>query len=207
MIEGTLVDLVPFEDDFATYLETWMNEESWFRMRLWDRREPHTGHDVKKFIEDMEKNEHGGLMGVQAKNGDPIGGVMFDHEWTRVRKADALLFIGDSRYEGTDEMTDALLMLARYCFEVRNLHRLDASLLPFDEARLEAYRRVGFVHEGTLRQHLRWDGGYADVELYGLLQDEWPGYAQKAAALALQPSGLEAKPKPVKKDDAKKNGD
>lgn len=205
MIEGKLVDLVPFEDDFATYLETWMNEESWFRMRAWERREPHTEHDVKKFIENMEKSEHGALIGVQAKNGDPIGGVIFDHEWTRVRKADAMLFVGDSRYEGTDEVIDALLMLVRYCFETRNLHRLDVSILAFDELRLDAYQRVGFVHEGTLRQHVRWDGSYADIEVFGLLQDEWPGYEQKSEALNLQPSGLEPKPKPEKKDDAKKD--
>jgi RimJ/RimL family protein N-acetyltransferase len=79
MIEGKLVDLVPFEDDFAIYLETWMNEESWFRTRLWERREPHTEDDVKKFIEKMEKSEHGALFGFQSKSGDPIGGVIFDH--------------------------------------------------------------------------------------------------------------------------------
>ena len=37
MLEGKLVDLVPFEGDFATYLETWMNEEVWFRSMFWDQ--------------------------------------------------------------------------------------------------------------------------------------------------------------------------
>lgn len=201
MIEGKLVDLVPFEDDYATYFETWMNEESWFRARLWDRREPHPEDDAKKFIEKMEKNENGMLIGVQAKNGDPIGGVIFDHEWTRVRKADALFFIGDVRYEGTDEALDGLLMLVRYCFETRNLHRLDAGALAFDEVRLDYYRRAGFTHEGTLRQHIRWDGDYVDVELFGLLENEWPGYETKVEVLKLQSSGLDLKPKPEKKAD------
>ncbi len=204
MIEGKLVDLVPFEDDFATYLELWMNEEAWFRTMLWERREPHPEHEVKKYIEKMEKNERGALIGVQAKNGDPIGGAIYDHIWDRVRKADAYVFAGDTRYEGTDEMLDALLMLARYCFETRNLHRLDASALAFDEVRIEMLRRAGFVHEGTLRQHVRWDGGYVDVEVFGLLDEEWPGYEQKVAGLDLQASGIEPKPKPEKKDDEKK---
>jgi RimJ/RimL family protein N-acetyltransferase len=199
MIEGKLVDLVPFEDDFAIHMEKWMNEEAWFRARLWDRREPHTEDDVKKFIEKMEKNEHGGLIGFQAKNGDPIGGLIHDHEWTRVRKAEALFFAGDERYEGTDEVLDGLLLLARYCFETRNLHRLDASALAFDEAKIDALRRAGFVHEGTLRQHIRWDGDYVDMELFGLLETDWPGYEKKTAELDLQASGLEAKPKPEKK--------
>lgn len=204
MIEGTLVDLVPFEDDFAIYLESWMNEEAWFRARLWERREPHTENDVKKFIEKIEKNDHGALIGFQAKNGDPIGGVMYDHEWTRVRKADALFFAGDHRYEGTDEVLDGLLMLVRYCFETRNLHRLDASALAFDEARIDHLRRAGFTHEGTLRQHIRWDGDYVDIEMFGLLESEWPGYEKKVAELDLQASELEPKPKPEKKDDKDK---
>lgn len=205
MIEGKLVDLVPFEGDFAIHMETWMNEEAWFRTRLWDRREPHTEDDVKKFIEKMEKNEHGALIGFQAKNGDPIGAVIYDHEWTRVRKADVLFFAGDSRYEGTDEVLDGLLMLLRYCFETRNMHRLDAAALAFDEARIEHLKRAGFVHEGTLRQHIRWDGDYVDIELFGILESEWPGYQQKVAALDLQPSGLEPKPRPEKKEE--KSGD
>jgi len=206
MIEGTLVDLVPFEDDFAIHMETWMNEEAWFRARLWERREPHTEDDVKKFIEKMEKNEHGALIGFQSKDGDPIGGVMFDHEWTRVRKVDVTWFAGDQRYEGTDEELDGLLMLARYCFEVRNMHRLDASALTFDEVRIDLLRRAGFVHEGTLRQHIRYDGDYVDVEVFGILADEWPGYEQKVAGLDLKPSGIEPKPKPEKKDDKDAGG-
>ncbi len=201
MIEGTLVDLVPFEDDFAIYLEQWMNEEAWFRTRIFDRREPHTEDDAKKFIEKMEKNEHGMLIGFQTKDGDPVGVVMFDHEWTRVRKAESAFFAGDMRYEGMDEVLDGLLMLVRYCFETRNLHRLDAAALAFDEVKIEYLRRAGFVHEGTLRQHIRWDGDYVDVEMFGLLESEWPGYAQKVEGLDLQASGLEPKPKPEKKDE------
>ena len=68
----------------------------------------------------------------------------------------------------------------------------------------DALRRAGFVHEGTLRQHIRWDGDYVDVELFGLLEDEWPGYAAKVETLSLEPSDLDPKPKPEKKPDEEK---
>jgi len=204
MIEGTLVDLVPFEDDFATHLESWMNEEAWFRMNLWDRREPHPEDAVKKYIESMEKKENAALIGFQTKSGDPIGGLIYDHEWSRVRKVEISFFAGDTRYEGTDEVLDGLLMLVRYCFETRNMHRLDAVALAFDEAKIDALRRAGFVHEGTLRQHIRWEGDYVDVEAFGLLEDEWPDYAAKIETLDLQPSDLEPKPKPEKKPEDEK---
>ena len=140
----------------------------------------------------------------QTKAGDPIGGLIYDHEWSRVRKVEVLFFAGDMRYEGTDEVLDSLLMLARYLFETRNMHRLDAIALSFDEPKIDALRRAGFVHEGTLRQHIRWDGDYVDVELFGLLEDEWPGYAAKVETLSLEPSDLDPKPKPEKKPDEEK---
>ncbi len=77
------------------------------------------------------------------------------------------------------------------------------SALAFDECALERLQRAGFTHEGTLRQHIRYDGDYVDVEMFGMLESEWPGYEKKAAELDLQPSDLEAKPKPEKKDDKK----
>jgi ribosomal-protein-alanine N-acetyltransferase len=208
MFEGKLVDLVPFEDDFAIYLETWMNEEAWFRSMFWDRREPHPESDVRKYIEQMEKNKRGALIGFQTKSGDPVGGLSYDHVWDRVHRADVIFFAGDTRYEGTDEQLDGLLILVRYCFETRNLHRLDAAALAFDETKIELLRRAGFVHEGTLRQHIRWAGDYVDVDMFGLLHEEWPGYENKTAALDLQASALEPKPKPEKsekKDQSKKD--
>ena len=206
MIEGKLIDLVPFEDDFSIYMEDWMNEESWFRARFWSRREPSTEDDVKKFIEKMEKDEHGALIGFQSKNGDPIGGVIYDDFWRRVRKVSVNWFVGDMRYEATDEALDGLLMICRYMFETHNVHRVEAAALSFDEVRIEHLRRAGFVHEGTLRQHIRWSGDYVDLESFGLLESEWPGYEQRATELALEGNDLEPKPKP-KKDDDSDNGD
>lgn len=200
MIEGKLVDLVPFEDDFARYMETWMNEEAWFRTWLMDRREPHSEKDVKAFIEKMEKKDNAALIGFQAKNGDPIGSVLYDHLWNRVRRAEVMFFAGDARYEGTDEQLDGLLMLVCYCFETHNLHRLDTFALAFDEVKIDQMRRAGFSHEGALRQHVRWGGAYIDVELFGLLQHDWPGYTQMVEALDLQPTP-DIEPKPALEDD------
>jgi len=73
-----------------------------------------------------------------------------------------------------DEQLDGLLMIVRYCFETRNLHRVDIGALAFDEVRIDLLRRAGFVHEGTLRQHIRWDGDYVDVEVFGCCKRSGP---------------------------------
>ncbi len=198
MISGTLIDLVPFEDEYALYLQEWMNSEAWLRARWWERREPHTEQHIKKFIEEIEKNDHAKLVGIQAQNGDPIGGVAWEHQWVRMRKTNLWFFAGDPRYEGTDELLDGLLMAVHYNFATRNLHRLDTYALAFDEAKIAHLQRAGFTHEGTLRQHVRWAGGYVDVLAFGILEGDWPGYEPKVRELGLQASDIPPKPKPEK---------
>lgn len=43
--------------------------------------------------------------------------------------------------------------------------------------------------------------------MFGLLESEWPGYAQKVESMDLQSSGLEPKPKPEQKDENGKKED
>ncbi len=208
MIPGTLVDLVPFEDDYVTYLQEWMNSETWLRARWWERREPRAEHQVTKFIEELEKSENAQLVGIQAKNGDPVGGVAWEHQWVRMRRTNLWFFAGDLRYEGSDELLDGLLMAVHYNFATRNLHRLDTFALAFDEAKIAHLQRAGFVHEGTLRQHIRWAGDYVDLLVFGLLATDWPCYEEKVGALGLQASDTPPKPKPEKPDkdaDSPKN--
>ncbi len=196
MIPGTLVDLVPFEDDYTIYLQTWMNSEAWLRARWWERREPRAEHKVKQFIQELEKSENAQLVGLQAKNGDPIGGVAWEHQWVRMRRATLWLLVGDPRYEGTDELLDGLLMAVDYNFATRNLHRLETFALALDRARIALLQRAGFAHEGTLRRHVLWAGDYVDVLVFGILERGWAGYEATVEALGLQASGLPPKPKP-----------
>ncbi len=198
MIPGTLIDLVPFEDVYATYLQEWMNTQAWLRARVWERYGPHVEHQAEKFIEEMEKKDNAKMVGLQTKNGDPIGAVIWEHQWTRMRKINLWFFAGDPRYEGTDELLDGLLMAVHYNFTTRNLHRLHTLALAFDEAKIDHLQRAGFSHEGTLRQHIRWAGDYVDLLVFGLLETEWPGYEEKVQALDLQASGLPPKPAPKK---------
>ena len=78
---------------------------------------------------------------------------------------------------------DGLLMLARYCFEVRNMHRLT----PPRGLRRQPDRvltRAGFQHEGTLasiRWMAPWTSGVRPVE------QEWPVTVITAAA---RPEGV-----------------
>jgi RimJ/RimL family protein N-acetyltransferase len=34
-------------------------------------------------------------------------------------------------------------------------------------------KKIGMLYEGRLRQHIKKDGEFIDLELYGILSDDW----------------------------------
>ena len=64
--------------------------------------------------------------------------------------------------------------MLRYGFEVLGLHRIHADCLGRNPASARVLRKLGMTSEGRLRQHARKRGLYEDLDLYGILRDEFP---------------------------------
>jgi ribosomal-protein-alanine N-acetyltransferase len=61
----------------------------------------------------------------------------------------------------------------QYGFSVLGLHRIHASHLTRNPASGRVMQKLGMVHEGCARQHVRrWDE-FEDLELHGILAEEW----------------------------------
>jgi RimJ/RimL family protein N-acetyltransferase len=69
--------------------------------------------------------------------------------------------------------TDAVRVLLRYAFEDRGLHRVQLEALADNVQGRAAYRRAGFVEEGTTRQDAWVDGRFVDQVVMGVLAEEW----------------------------------
>jgi RimJ/RimL family protein N-acetyltransferase len=67
----------------------------------------------------------------------------------------------------------ALSKLVVWAFEVMNLHRLSLDVWSYNERAKRCYRDVGFVREGVLREAHYFGGRFWDVEMYGLLAEEY----------------------------------
>jgi RimJ/RimL family protein N-acetyltransferase len=68
---------------------------------------------------------------------------------------------------------DALGVICRYAFEVRNLERLQLETLDLNAAMRATAAACGFVEEGRLRKAAWFLGRRVDELIYGLLADEW----------------------------------
>jgi ribosomal-protein-serine acetyltransferase len=75
--------------------------------------------------------------------------------------------------QGRGTMTRAVSALTRYAFEVYALHRVEIRVGTANGRSRAIPERLGFTHEGTLRD-AEWVGErFIDHEVYGLLAEEW----------------------------------
>lgn len=68
------------------------------------------------------------------------------------------------------EVTNKML---EYSFEILNLHRVQLHVWVDNLAGVRTYERVGFKHEGRLRDAMKHNGVYCDFLVMGILEDEW----------------------------------
>lgn len=70
-------------------------------------------------------------------------------------------------------MSEALTMVIRFSFRTLNLNRLQALVMPGNEASAGLVRKLGFTQEGLLREYAFFKGRYQDLYCFSLLRREW----------------------------------
>ena len=76
-------------------------------------------------------------------------------------------------------MTEALNAVLRYSFEELAIHRVEAQHETDNGASGAVMRKCGMLKEGTLRGRLYNKGKYVDVDLYGMLREDYVAQRRK----------------------------
>lgn len=69
--------------------------------------------------------------------------------------------------------TEATELMLGHAFERLGLHRVGLSVFSYNTRAIRAYEKVGFRHEGRLREAIQRDGDYWDEIHMGILREEW----------------------------------
>jgi len=72
-------------------------------------------------------------------------------------------------------LTEALPLVIDYAFDELGLHRVEANIMPHNEASLRLARRVGFRLEGRAERYLKIAGAWQDHDRYAITREEWGG--------------------------------
>jgi len=71
-------------------------------------------------------------------------------------------------------MTEAMSAILTYAFTEPGLQRIEAVVDDVNEPSKGLLRKLGFIHEGTLRRRFFFRNRFWDEHYFGLLRDEWP---------------------------------
>lgn len=67
----------------------------------------------------------------------------------------------------------AMRLVLAHAFDAVGVHRVELDVYAFNASAVRAYERLGFVHEGRLREALLWEGERHDALLMSILRPEW----------------------------------
>ena len=87
----------------------------------------------------------------------------------------ALGWILVPRFQGRGYMQEAVRAVLAHCFTTLDTHRVEAEIEPGNVRSARLAERLGFRHEGLLRDRLLVADQPRTVQMYGLLRSEWAG--------------------------------
>ena len=108
---------------------------------------------------------------VLRRSGELVGAIGLALS-RRFDRAELGYWIGKP-YWNTGYCTEAGRAVLSYGFSKLGLHRIHASHLARNPASGRVMQKLGMVHEGCLRQHVRRWEVFEDLEIYGILAQEW----------------------------------
>ena len=106
---------------------------------------------------------------------DKLAGMVGHHSLDAPNRSAQLQVWVGADYQRRGLATRALRSIIKYSFQDMSLNRLEMRFGHDNTAAQRLAEKLGFIHEGTLRQGLILNDQPTDAALYGLLRQDWPG--------------------------------
>lgn len=173
-LSGEKVDLCPVSDEDMAILKKGYNDP--------DVRDamfmyfPLTLEDTENKIEAMVKEEKAvNLMIVDKETKTTVGHIaLVRPDWVS-RMMTFYIVLLDKTVWGKGLGTEATRMMVDYAFNMLNMNRVQLHVNAENEPAKAVYKKIGFKHEGTLRQAMYKNNKYYDFWLMSILAEEYFG--------------------------------
>ena len=163
----------------------WNNDSEYQQLLDWGPSNLRTPKQLREWVEKEFENLYDFYIHTLADD-HVIGFLSLSgFNWT-AREAWLGVGIGEREYWGKGYGTDAINILLRFAFQELNLHRVSLDVFEYNERAVRSYEKLGFQHEGRLRQLLnRFDRRW-DLIYMGILRQEWERKQQDGAGSSRQ---------------------
>lgn len=177
MAQGS-VSLRPLElPDVNERYVAWLNDPLVNRF-LETRRTTQTLNSVQQFVTDKLQTDNEYLLAIEWSDHDcphkiHVGNIKLgplDHFHLH---GDISLFIGEREHWGKGIAGKAIGQVLELAFTVIGLRKVCAGIYQSNIASQKTFFRSGFLLEGVLREHVRYEGHWQDVYLLGLTRERY----------------------------------
>jgi RimJ/RimL family protein N-acetyltransferase len=135
---------------------------------------PITKSGEKEFIGKMSTLKDGVVLSVILKKRNRLIGNISLFSINHIsRSASMGIAIADLSMASKGYGTEAMRLMVDYGFKTLNLHRIGITVHEFNIRAIKAYKKLGFVEEGRMRDVYFWDGRYYNDIQLSLLENEW----------------------------------
>ena len=172
MIYGERIVLCAVEQRHLPDYVEWLNDPK--VLEYFGFYSPLSLAQEEKWYEEMLRDRSFCAFAIEFE-GQHIGGAGLSHIDGRNASAEVGLFIGKPEVWAQGLGFDVVQTLLRFGFEQMNLHRIYLRVFAGNERAIHLYEKLGFQHEGRLRQAEFRHGRYHDLLWMSVLRDEWTG--------------------------------
>lgn len=172
MIPGIHVDVRAVRVADLTMLRQWEGEPTISRLMATTATAIDSRESVEQEFERLLRAPRIKLLAIQTKEEMVIGFIRLNDLDYIARKATVRIFVAPAM-QGRGYGTEALQILARFCFRELGLHRLGLVVRADNIRAIAIYQRLGYCNEGRERDAAWVEGAWVDFLHMGLLDSEW----------------------------------
>lgn len=110
---------------------------------------------------------------IERQDGTYVGEVVLNDLDADNRSCGFRICLVGPRAFGRGYGSEATRLALAHAFKTVGLNRIELEVYDFNPRARHIYEKVGFVHEGTKRQALLWDGEGVDAHLMAMLASDW----------------------------------
>jgi RimJ/RimL family protein N-acetyltransferase len=174
LLIGQDVCLTVLTKDELPQMVEWQADVEYLRMFTATNVFPPTIEDMEDWYKAQTAKNDRYIFAIRLQGNDQFIGICMAKS-VEFRSGDCKVSIriGDPTMRGKGYGTDATRTLLKFIFLELGLHRVQLRVISYNTAAIRSYEKVGFQHEGKLRDAIRRDGRYYDLVQMGILRHEW----------------------------------
>ena len=180
-ILGKQVVLRAIEIEDLPFLQRWSNDpEVSYLVGGWHF--PSSSWHQNRWFESIQKDSLNQRFAIDSRDRGLIGMAnLVEINW-KDRNAFHGMYLGDRETRGKGYGTDTVMAIMRHGFEELGLHRLDTSIIEYNEASLKLYTgKCGWRVEGRQREWYWRKNRFWDKVMVGVTRDEYFALVKETA--------------------------